>query len=130
MQCACAVDCSVVVFFFFKRKTAYEVRIIDWSSDVCSSDLDGAAGRLCHTRLREAEIFDIRRATRRDEKALRDDGFGNPVAQHRKRRVPFRRLADGLIGEFPKDGDALRSEARRVGKECVSTCSSRWSPYP
>src|SRR3546814_7460398 len=59
-------------------------------------DKDGAAGRLCHTRLREAEIFDIRRATRRDEKALRDDGFGNPVAQHRKRRVPFRRLAAGL----------------------------------
>src|SRR3546814_8197086 len=78
------------------------MRISDWSSDVCSSDLidkDGAAGRLCHTRLREAEIFDIRRATRRDEKALRDDGFGNPVAQHHKRRVPFRRLADGLRSE-------------------------------
>src|SRR3546814_4868218 len=29
----------VVVFFFFKQKTAYEVRISDWSSDVCSSDL-------------------------------------------------------------------------------------------
>src|SRR3546814_10420955 len=32
-----------VVFFFFKQKTAYEMRISDWSSDVCSSDLiDGA----------------------------------------------------------------------------------------
>src|SRR3546814_7722114 len=30
------------VFFFFKQKTAYEMRISDWSSDVCSSDLDGA----------------------------------------------------------------------------------------
>src|SRR3546814_19647522 len=88
--------------FSFRQKTPYEMRISDWSSDVCSYD---------HTRLREAEIFDIRRATRRDEKALRDDGFGNPVAQHRKRRVPFRRLADGLIGEFPKDGDAL---ARKI----------------
>src|SRR3546814_2175782 len=29
-----------VIFFFFKQKTAYEVRISDWSSDVCSSDLD------------------------------------------------------------------------------------------
>src|SRR3546814_5175057 len=28
-------------FFFFKQKTAYEMRISDWSSDVCSSDLDG-----------------------------------------------------------------------------------------
>src|SRR3546814_18161280 len=31
--------CIVVVFFFFKQKTAYEMRISDWSSDVCSSDL-------------------------------------------------------------------------------------------
>src|SRR3546814_20758480 len=34
------------VFFFFKQKTAYEMRISDWSSDVCSSDLDGSTGRL------------------------------------------------------------------------------------
>src|SRR3546814_9186337 len=32
-------------FFFFKQKTAYEMRISDWSSDVCSSDLHGRAGR-------------------------------------------------------------------------------------
>src|SRR3546814_2818573 len=31
--------CSVSFFFFFKQKTAYEMRISDWSSDVCSSDL-------------------------------------------------------------------------------------------
>src|SRR3546814_8222054 len=34
--------CSVVFFFFFKQKTAYEMRISDWSSDVCSSDLERA----------------------------------------------------------------------------------------
>src|SRR3546814_9246842 len=34
--------CSGVLFFFFKQKTAYEVRISDWSSDVCSSDLQQA----------------------------------------------------------------------------------------
>src|SRR3546814_8944724 len=33
------LSCSCVVFFFFKQKTAYEMRISDWSSDVCSSDL-------------------------------------------------------------------------------------------
>src|SRR3546814_7464090 len=33
------VDCLVLFFFFFKQKTAYEMRISDWSSDVCSSDL-------------------------------------------------------------------------------------------
>src|SRR3546814_6888137 len=32
-------SCLVLVFFFFKQKTAYEMRISDWSSDVCSSDL-------------------------------------------------------------------------------------------
>src|SRR3546814_8359996 len=31
--------CCIVFFFFFKQKTAYEMRISDWSSDVCSSDL-------------------------------------------------------------------------------------------
>src|SRR3546814_9239301 len=35
--------CYVVVFFF-KQKTAYEMRISDWSSDVCSSDLHGSGG--------------------------------------------------------------------------------------
>src|SRR3546814_3616865 len=34
-----------VLFFFFKQKTAYEMRISDWSSDVCSSDLRGVGGR-------------------------------------------------------------------------------------
>src|SRR3546814_20889705 len=33
--------CYSCVFFFFKQKTAYEMRISDWSSDVCSSDLGG-----------------------------------------------------------------------------------------
>src|SRR3546814_8897175 len=33
-----------VLFFFFKQKTAYEMRISDWSSDVCSSDLGAASG--------------------------------------------------------------------------------------
>src|SRR3546814_20422919 len=34
---------TVVLFFFFKQKTAYEMRISDWSSDVCSSDLSRAS---------------------------------------------------------------------------------------
>src|SRR3546814_7150486 len=41
--------CSVMLFLFFKQKTAYEVRISDWSSDVCSSDLPRATvGLLAH----------------------------------------------------------------------------------
>src|SRR3546814_6229063 len=37
---------SSLLFFFFKQKTAYEMRISDWSSDVCSSDLDRHAGQV------------------------------------------------------------------------------------
>src|SRR3546814_4892205 len=37
--CLWAVRCLCLLFFFFKQKTAYEMRISDWSSDVCSSDL-------------------------------------------------------------------------------------------
>src|SRR3546814_4151822 len=36
---------ALILFFFFKQKTAYEMRISDWSSDVCSSDLGGDAGQ-------------------------------------------------------------------------------------
>src|SRR3546814_9119272 len=38
----CGLCCLLIVFFFFKQKTAYEMRISDWSSDVCSSDLHAA----------------------------------------------------------------------------------------
>src|SRR3546814_1170633 len=43
-----------VVFFFFKQKTAYEMRISDWSSDVCSSDL--LAERAQHLAAQDVEI--------------------------------------------------------------------------
>src|SRR3546814_1321651 len=80
------VECTVV-FFFFKQKTAYEMRISDWSSDVCSSDL-------------------------REINAGKDDVWAA--------------LNDTSILQQCIPG---RSEERRVGKECVSTCRSRWSPY-
>src|SRR3546814_6080959 len=51
MSCFVEILClSVFLFFFFKQKTAYEMRISDWSSDVCSSDL----GRLVPGRQRRA----------------------------------------------------------------------------
>src|SRR3546814_10139853 len=44
--CVCWCHIYVLCCFFFKQKTAYEIRISDWSSDVCSSDLDlGVSGR-------------------------------------------------------------------------------------
>src|SRR3546814_5297762 len=90
-------------FFFFKQKTAYEMRISDWSSDVCSSDLIGRGNE-------RAEQVNL----------LADE-----------RRPPDLRRAQAIGGAgFGEDRqDAERSEERRVGKECVSTCRSRWSPY-
>src|SRR3546814_5735411 len=79
--------------FFFKQKTAYEMRISDWSSDVCSSDLKTIGGP-------------------RSGFILTNDP---DIAKKINSAV------------FP--GQQGRSEERRVGKECVSTCRSRWSPY-
>src|SRR3546814_1984284 len=91
----------VFVFFFFKQKTAYEMRISDWSSDVCSSDLPGLNSPLGE------EMH------RRNNCCSYDAG---PMPHH-----------DGRSGRCRTQ--ACRSEERRVGKECVSTCRSRWSPY-
>src|SRR3546814_21110222 len=112
----------VLFFFFFKQKTAYEMRISDWSSDVCSSDLrhrvvaDGAAAPL-------------------KESAL--DGKPGVVEVQERRHGPHR-VAVEKLGVDPvkphrvaatRIGVALgRSEERRVGNEWVSTCRARWSP--
>src|SRR3546814_7451275 len=77
--------CGRWVFFFFRQKAAYERRISDWSSDVCSSDL----------------LLSRREAA----------------------------LLPGFLMRLLEVSAAFRSDERRVGKECVSTCRSRWSPY-
>src|SRR3546814_10551695 len=101
------VWCYIFVFFFFKQKTAYEMRISDWSSDVCSSDLPA---RRKH---RRGPVRQLRRAIGRAEAESR-----RPQLIHSPRkRTP------------PCASKERRSEERRVGKECVSTCRSRWSPY-
>src|SRR3546814_12046470 len=85
------------------------MRISDWSSDVCSSDLRDAPGG----------STGLHRAQTRC-RASRQDGNGG-------KRGPACLAAAGLF-QGPGLG-AVRSEERRVGKECVSTCRSRWSPY-
>src|SRR3546814_8143255 len=97
------------MFFFFKQKTAYEMRISDWSSDVCSSDLIDPE----HT----TAVFMVNHL-----------GYSNMIGRFNE-----------VSGSFTFDENApeaasvtlkvARSEERRVGKECVSTCRSRWSPY-
>src|SRR3546814_8385409 len=93
-----------VLFFFFKQKTAYELRISDWSSDVCSSDLIPLE-TLSQT--------------------------AGDVAGHQHHLVLklVEELVQGDGGNAVSLSELTRSEERRVGKECVSTCRSRWSPY-
>src|SRR3546814_16333877 len=110
-----------VVFFFFKQKTAYEMRISDWSSDVCSSDLCRA-----HARLLGAVL--ARGRARRRGQCVRGRRSGTDHAAGPGRAVS--RRTDGRLGlRVCRAHRRLRSEERRVGKECVSTCRSRWSPY-
>src|SRR3546814_10333127 len=47
MICIVVLLRFVIIFFFFKQKTAYEMRISDWSSDVCSSDLRAGLRYVC-----------------------------------------------------------------------------------
>src|SRR3546814_2381795 len=51
----------VLVFFFFKQKTAYEMRISDWSSDVCSSDLSAVG----HAHIDSAWLWPLRETRRK-----------------------------------------------------------------
>src|SRR3546814_17995918 len=99
------------------------MRISDWSSDVCSSDLLAYALRLVDRaqlkainlrllvgkRLRRAEIV--------------------PLAESYADRVVARGLHPAALDQIAADR-AASSEERRAGKESVSTCRSRWSPYP
>src|SRR3546814_13955105 len=107
-ECAYKVRKRDVNWSFVKQKTAYEMRISDWISDVCSSDLPSQPllGN-CRFRMRC-------RAPHRLHwnKCAPGSGLTQPASVvDAKRRVP-----------------AHRSEERRVGKECDSTCRSRWSP--
>src|SRR3546814_5128290 len=111
----------LVGYFFFKQKTAYELRISDGSSDVCSSDLAGWLTRLRHVSLPAiaptmllvsvltvAGMFQL---------------FAEPYVM--TQGGPAQSTVTILYFMYEEG----RSEERRVGKECVSTCRSRWSLY-
>src|SRR3546814_16653073 len=107
------------------------MRISDWSSDVCSSDLLSREDVI-------SEIFLTVKAG--------SSGRPNKAAEiaNRERALPFivqlpgsAGVANAMLTDYLDlldidHGDAvldgLRSEERRVGKECVSKCSSRWWP--
>src|SRR3546814_1585625 len=108
------------MFFFFKQKTAYEMRISDWSSDVCSSDLWIVA---VESRLRGYDAMlmpTVPIIAPRISDLESDESLYFAINAAVLRNPTFINFLDGC---------ALRSEERRVGNECVSTCRSRWSPY-
>src|SRR3546814_12154676 len=116
------------------------MRISDWSSDVCSSDLaqrKRSAGRgkdkpkPDSAEALKQEAFDLVTEVIDDlfkERGQQEKVWGSMVKQTLKRRKPgFNESYHGFRGF----GQLLeeRSEERRLGKECVRTCNSRWSPY-
>src|SRR3546814_3747565 len=107
-------------FFCFKQKTAYEMRISDWCSDVCSSDL-----RCRCAAYRPRSIVDRQPPVEEApvEAKRREARIGQVITRGAER--PAHRHMIGIDVEHV----IRRSEERRVGQECVSTCRYRWSPY-
>src|SRR3546814_19253206 len=98
-------------------KTAYEMRISDWSSDVCSSDLpieEAAAGDIVAI-AGLADAIDLLQVFLGFVRAVRNDRLG--LRRHHARKRFQRLLVRG------------RSEERREGQEWVSTSRFRGSPY-
>src|SRR3546814_5597780 len=103
---------------FFKQKTAYEMRISDWSSDVCSSD------RCVH------RCF-LPGYTCFPSYCPRLWKFFQRCVPDRGLRHPPRKIPSSPIAKRRHSNEQYllrcRSEERRVGKESVSTCRSRWT---
>src|SRR3546814_13274579 len=98
------------------------MRISDWSSDVCSSDLDRLAQYLvepagAHISRRIDLRILLARGANRAVELLADLRVGDGGTTHLRKPAPA--AAHAAKG---------RSEERRVGQECVSPCRSRWSP--
>src|SRR3546814_12202482 len=128
------------VFFFFKQKTAYEMRISDWSSDVCSSDLDGGRSRAARGEAREAggscrlsqfERGALRLAVARQQPV---GGLARGAGGAEARAVVLAQDGEpaaeviGVADGGDDDERGASSEARRVGEECVRPCRFRWEP--
>src|SRR3546814_11759054 len=131
------------------------MRMSDWSSDVFSTDLirrEGSSGEL-GKRISDPVDQKLLRHLIATMGSIQDetlrilflDGIGRLIADEQVQRGTvhqlviyprpiFRRALEHnaasliLVHNHPS-GDATRSEERRVGQECVSTCRSRWSPY-
>src|SRR3546814_16906212 len=127
----------VYVVFFFKQKTAYEMRISDWSSDVCSSDLSE------RDHIRTGTPSDCRTSGQQCRPPpailprLRGREHHHPKLQ-RRGSVTYTASIEGQVGQAGilrqiqvrvTNLKSRRSEERRVGQECVRTCRSGGSSY-
>src|SRR3546814_15782428 len=99
------------------------MRISDWSSDVCSSDLF-MAPFLIRVHGLSVEDAGLLLALTYGVGGMIGMPLGGVITDAIRKRRPGREL--GTFGIV----NIVRSEARRVGKECVRTCSTRGSPYP
>src|SRR3546814_20531347 len=99
------------------------MRISDWSSDVCSSDLALARQLYAEGEKAAQAVQNASRKLLAKRRAFkeRSSSVWNKLDNFNE-HLAIQRYAFHLRN--------LRSEERRVGKECVSTCRSRWSPYP
>src|SRR3546814_13009071 len=115
----------MIIFFFFKQKTGYEMRIRDWSSDVCSSDL-AADLAAC---MQHRGVF----APREGVADLGQAVFGQLLRKGHRHLAGAGQRTGPALGQQILDLQPVvvchgRSDERRVGKECGRTCRSRWSP--
>src|SRR3546814_14405678 len=105
------------------------MRISDWSSDVCSSDLGNrSTGKIQGAPIKGADDLDRAGIEQRigllDRGGTGSDGGIGHVLQQPGHAIDLFRIDQRFVALYID-----RSEERRVGKECVSTCRSRWSPY-
>src|SRR3546814_17145273 len=97
------------------------MRISDWSSDVCSSDLFQVLPNIRVNGLNSAGAFLFKGSAGIADEPRRMQEI---VDHYRFKNIQFE-----MPGGSAYINGHVRSEERRVGKECVSTCRSRWSPY-
>src|SRR3546814_17331725 len=107
------------------------MRISDWSSDVCSSDLIGMDAAYLASREDDHRLIALQAAVNLAQARARLAAKHVARYQQRRQAIESQQVIighDAHIATHPPK-QLQRSEERRVGKECVSTCRSRGSPY-
>src|SRR3546814_13721814 len=103
------------------------MRISDWSSDVCSSDLRGQSPSMVGSKLERYPLFGPFLLKEKEPSLCRD--IHRLQSREPRHHWRMRNCARWQALYRFSHSRYMRSEERRVGKECVSTCRSRWSPY-